>query len=257
MEALKVYGRPVNKKDVQRLNGFINWLRKYIPKCGEWIAPITELLSDDVEFEWGERQEEALSTLIEYICKGPVLAIFDPKKPREIHTDASSIGIAGVLIQENRPVAFYSRKLTKAERRLGPTELELLALVETLQFFRCQCLGYNTKCVTDHNALRWLHQFHESKAKLYRWSQIISMFDIEIIHRPGTQMKHVDALSRSFCFTMWTLLQRQQIVAFNINGQPVNHNKKIATPTADEIKQLLEQHHDNTGHPGSNATLKN
>ncbi|RWS18200.1 hypothetical protein B4U80_10964, partial [Leptotrombidium deliense] len=71
------------------------------------------------------------------------------------------------------------------------------------------------------------------------------MFDIEIIHRPGTQMKHVDALSRSFCFSMWTLLQRKQNTTWNINGQPVNQNKKRVTPTADEIKQLLEQHHDN------------
>ncbi|RWS19379.1 hypothetical protein B4U80_02034, partial [Leptotrombidium deliense] len=76
------------------------------------------------------------------------------------------------------------------------------------------------------------------------------MFDIEVIHRPGTQMQHVDALSRAFCFTMWTLLRRQQSVSLNINGQPVNQKPSKVVPAANEITKLLEKHHDNAGHPG-------
>jgi hypothetical protein len=53
----------------------------------------------------------------------------------EIYTDASSMQLA-VITQDNRPIAFFSRKLSESQQKYSVTEIELLAIVETLKEFK-------------------------------------------------------------------------------------------------------------------------
>lgn len=59
------------------------------------------------------------------ICSQPVLAIFDPDLPIYIYTDASLLGVGAVLKQpqknkEEKPVAYFSKKLNEAQKRKKP-----------------------------------------------------------------------------------------------------------------------------------------
>jgi hypothetical protein len=58
-----------------------------------------------------------------------------------IYTDASTRQLGGVITQDIRPIAFFSRKLTKAQQRYSVTELELLSIVELLKNFKGMLLG--------------------------------------------------------------------------------------------------------------------
>ena len=51
----------------------------------------------------------------------------------EIYTDASTRQLGAVITQNNRPIAFFSRKLNDSQRKYNVTELELLSVVETLK----------------------------------------------------------------------------------------------------------------------------
>ena len=51
--------------------------------------------------------------------------------------------------------------------------------------------------ITDHRALVWLYSFREPDGLGARWKEKLSLFDFEIKHRPGTQISHADALSRT------------------------------------------------------------
>jgi hypothetical protein len=62
-------------------------------------------------------------------------------KPFVIYTDASTRQLGGVITQDIRPIAFFSRKLTKAQQRYSVTELELLSIVELLKDFKGMLLG--------------------------------------------------------------------------------------------------------------------
>jgi hypothetical protein len=67
-----------------------------------------------------------------------MLIIPDMDAKFTLECDASDIGIGAVLIQNNRPVSYISRSLTKAERNYGITEREVLACLwamEKLKFY--------------------------------------------------------------------------------------------------------------------------
>jgi hypothetical protein len=57
-------------------------------------------------------------------------------KPFEIYTDTTSTQLGAVITQDNRPIAFISRKLSKAQQKYSVTEIELLTIVETLKEFK-------------------------------------------------------------------------------------------------------------------------
>ena len=67
-----------------------------------------------------------------------------------IHTDAGDRQLGAVISQDNKPIAFYSRKLNPAQTRYTTTERELLSIVETLKEFKTILLGYEIDTYTDH-----------------------------------------------------------------------------------------------------------
>ena len=70
-----------------------------------------------------------------------------------IYTDASTIKLGAVITQENRPIAFFSLKLSGAQSKYTVTELELLAIVETLKEFKGMLWGQWINVYTDHKNL--------------------------------------------------------------------------------------------------------
>ncbi len=67
--------------------------------------------------------------------------------------DASTMQLGAVITQDNRPIAFFSRKLSKTQTKFSVTEIELLAIVETLKEFRGMLWGQQIKVYTDHKNL--------------------------------------------------------------------------------------------------------
>ena len=67
------------------------------------------------------------------ISKETILTYPDFSKKFTIHTDASDVQMGAVIMQEGKPLAFYSQKLSKAQLDYTMTEKELLSIVETLK----------------------------------------------------------------------------------------------------------------------------
>ena len=77
------------------------------------------------------------------IAKDVVLAYPDYNKVFEVYTDTSSTQLGSVVTQSNRPLAFFSRKLSDTQQKYSVTEIELLAIVETLKEFKGMLWGQN------------------------------------------------------------------------------------------------------------------
>ena len=68
----------------------------------------------------------------------------------KIDTNARDLQLGAVVVQNRKPIAFYSRKLTGAHKRYKVTEKELLSIVETLKYFRTILLGKRLRIYTGH-----------------------------------------------------------------------------------------------------------
>lgn len=136
----------------------------------------------------------------------PVLQYPNFNKPLVVHTDASGRGICAVLSQEwdgnEKPIAFASRALNKAERNYATIEKEALAIVWALKTFRPYLYGHQIILFTDHAPLKYLTSTTQSNARLSRWSLAIQEYNIDIRYKAGSNNACADALSRAFVYAV-------------------------------------------------------
>lgn len=197
------FPRPDNVHGVRQFLGLVSYFRKFIYGFAVIASPLTKLLKKEAKWEWAEPQESAFTTLKDRLINRPVLAIFNPQAEIELHTDASRVGVGGILLQRAhdcdsfKAVAYYSRQTTPEEKNFHSYELETLAVVTSLKKFRVFLLGQNFKVVTDCSALRSTFQKRDLVPRIARWWLALQEFDCSIEYRAGNKMSHVDALSRN------------------------------------------------------------
>ena len=97
--------RPEDVEGVQRLNGFVNCLAKFLPRLADQMEPIRRLTRQHTEFEWAEEQEKALQAVKRLVTTAPVLSYYDPKAELELQCDASKKGLGAALLQRGKPIA--------------------------------------------------------------------------------------------------------------------------------------------------------
>ena len=201
LQAVRDFPLPKSVHQLRQFLGLISYFRKFIKNCAMLTAPLTKLLKKDATWVWGEAHDRAFQNLKEKLTSDSVLSIFDPCKENILYTDASRDGIAGILMQKTndgeKPVHFYSRQTTEDEKKYHSFELELMAIVCSLQKFRLYLLGTPFEIVTDCNAVRYALTKKEIIPRIARWVLSTQEFSFDIIHREGTRMQHVDALSRN------------------------------------------------------------
>ena len=82
-----------------------------------FIAYILETpLKKGAQVMWSAELECSFNELKKRVTTAPCLKLPDFSTEFEVVTDASSLALGGVLVQEGRPVAFTSRKLKTYER---------------------------------------------------------------------------------------------------------------------------------------------
>ena len=91
-----------------------------------------------------------------------------------VYTGECDEGPGAVLCQNDlakkcRPVAFYSKKLTKTERKYATGEKELMAIVFAMGHFKVYLYGREFIVRTDHRPLQWLKNLANPSTRLARW----------------------------------------------------------------------------------------
>ena len=133
----------------------VNYYRDMWCRRSELLAPLTSMTSKNVKFEWTAEHQHSFDNVKKIICREVMLTYPDFYKSFHIYTDASDTQLGAVITQDEKPIAFYSRKLNSAQKRYTTGEQELLSIVETLREFRNILVGYQIIVPTDHNNLTY------------------------------------------------------------------------------------------------------
>lgn len=203
ISAVRDFPTPRNVHEVRQFLGLANYFRRFVKGFGEIARPLTTLLKKDLQWQWTDKEIKSFETLKDLLIKRPLLALYDPDLDTEVHTDASSLGLGGILMQWQasprvlKPVAYFSRQTTPEERHFHSYELETLAVVCSLKKFRSYLLGLAFTIYTDCNALRTTLTKRDLIPRIARWWLQICEYNFTIEYRPGCRMGHVDALSRN------------------------------------------------------------
>jgi hypothetical protein len=149
VQAILVLNLPNNVKELRHFLEMVRYYRDMWAKHSEMLAPLTDLVRECGEtkttqknktkkkpWQWDLIHQQALDNVKAAIAKETVLAYPDFLKPFEIYTDTSSTQLGAVTAQDNRPIWFFSRKLSKTQQKYSFTEIELMAIVETLKEFK-------------------------------------------------------------------------------------------------------------------------
>lgn len=153
IKAIEKLETPNNVKQVQRVLGMITYVSKFIPGFSCMTAPLRELLRKDVAFCWDHSQEEAFIKIKNALVSPPVLKFFDVNKDVRLSVDASCKALGAVLLQDEHPVAYASRSLTKCEQGYPQIEKEALAIKFALKKFHEYVYGKTLIVETDHKPL--------------------------------------------------------------------------------------------------------
>jgi transposase InsO family protein len=196
--------QPQSFHDVQVFLGFANFYRRFIHRYSAVTLGLTDLLKGMVrgrkagELEWTKEAEASFQNLKTAFTQAPILIHFDPSKKVRVETDASGFAIAGTISQQQstgegtkmhwHPVAFWSRKLSPAERNYSTYDAELLAIVEAFKQWRHYLEGsrFTIEVITDHNNLRYFTEAKYLGGRQARWAMFLATYDFEIIYRKGT-----------------------------------------------------------------------
>lgn len=98
LAAVSQFPIPRNVHEIRQFIGLCSYFRKFIKNFAIIARPITDLTKKNAVWNWGSEQSSSFEQLKQCLCTKPVLALYDPALPTEIHTDACKLGVAGILI---------------------------------------------------------------------------------------------------------------------------------------------------------------
>ena len=125
-----------------------------------------------------------------------MLALPNFGKTFEIECDASGVGIVGVLMQEGRPIAYFSEKLNGPTLNYSIYDKELYALVRSLETWQHYLWPKEFVIHSDHESLKHLRGQQKLNHRHAKWSELIESFPYIVKYKKGKDNVVANALSR-------------------------------------------------------------
>ena len=234
--AIRDWPVPSSKKEVRSFLGLAGYYRRFVKDFSKIAQPLTLLTGDTAAWQWSATQQSAFQQLKDSLCSASILVYANPSRPYLLQTDASDYAVGAVLSQRQddsseRPIAFWSHKLNKAEFNYSATEKELLAIVLACEHWAGYLEGSQCPILvrTDHQPLTWLNTKPVVTARLARWVVRLTGYDFKIDYVKGKENVVVDALSRRSDIGE---IARKEIAEMRSEGQ--GERVKLATANVDE-----------------------
>lgn len=184
----------------------VQYYAKFFPNLAQVLHPMYKLLKKETKFEWNEECDKAFQLVKDVIASDKVLTHFNPNLPIKLTCDGSLNGIGAAyfhIMPDNseKPIAFASKTLNKAESNYSTIDREALAIYFGVKKFAHYLIGRKFLPQTDHKPL--ISIFGDKKgipimaaSRLQRWAIYLSSFDFTIEYIKGETNINADFLSR-------------------------------------------------------------
>ena len=218
---------PKNLKELRTFLGLVNYYHDMWPRCSHILAPLTDLTGK--RFIWTNVELQAFNRMKALVATDALLAYPDHNLPFHIETDASDYQLSTVIKQNNRPIAYYSRKLNSAQRNYSTIEKELLSIIETFHEFCSVLLGAHIHVYTDHKNLT--HKLSTLTTQcVLRWRLLLKEYGPTFHYKKGSQNLVADALSRVPTSSIDRVPQFDNIVPLSQSHDPNDLNSYYCLP---------------------------
>lgn len=201
VQAVQNFPVPRKLKQLRAFLGLCNFYRRFVPEYSVHIQPLCELLKKGKIWNWEEKEQKAFENVKSLFIKTILLHHPNFSKPYFLQTDASGVGLAGVLYQfddtgETMIIGFHSKALTEAQKNWTVTEQEFFSIISCLRKFETYLRGAKVIIKTDHKALMFVKNWKLYNARVTRWMNYLENFQYEVQHIKGSENIVPDILSR-------------------------------------------------------------
>ncbi|KAL7865272.1 hypothetical protein SRHO_G00105190 [Serrasalmus rhombeus] len=149
---------PINVSQLRSFLGLINYYARFVPNLATMLHPLIALLHKSVKWNWSVECEEAFQEAKSQLTSKSVLTHYDPRLPIRLACDSSPYGVGAVISHvlsdgQEKPIAFTSRTLSKAEQNYAQIEREALGIIFGVRKFHAYLYGRHFILLTDHHPL--------------------------------------------------------------------------------------------------------
>ena len=202
---LRDWDIPRTKIELQSFLGFANYYRNFIPWHAKLVAPLHAMTGTGFPFLWGEEQQRAFNTI--KVALMEVTALAQPETEGEFVLDTEfvlGVAISGILHQWQGPpesrklrtIVFGSKKLASTQAKYGAPKLEMYAAYYFILKNHCYLCPRKFTLRVDNRPPSWLKTYSMDQAVIGRWLVALEKYHFSIEHRPRTQHRNADGLSK-------------------------------------------------------------
>ncbi|XP_019191750.1 PREDICTED: uncharacterized protein LOC109186281 [Ipomoea nil] len=195
LAAVASWPKPANIKELRGFLGLTGYYRRFIRAYGIISRPLANMLKKDA-FQWSEESETAFETLKQALCGAPVLTLPDFEKSFVVEADACYKGMGAVLMQEGKPVAYFSKGFGTKHLGLSIYEKEYLSIINAVDKWRSYLMGRPFTIKTDHQSLKFLLEQKITTAMQQKGLTKLLGLNYTIQYKKGVDNSVADALSR-------------------------------------------------------------
>jgi len=201
VKPIRDWPTPKSVSEVRSFHGLASFYRRFVKDFSTIAAPVIEIVKKSVGFKWNDEQDEAFNLLKDKLCSVHVLALPDFTRAFEVES-----GIGVVLMQDKRPIVYFSEKLNGAALNYPTYDKELYALVRTLETWQHYLWPKEFVIHSDHESLKHLKGQGKLSRRHAKWVEFIETIPYVIKYKQGKENIVADALSRRYVLlSTWML----------------------------------------------------
>ena len=205
MKSIRDWPEPRNVKELRSFLGLANYYRKFCQSFATICKPLRKLTEKNHKYDWTPDCQSAFDNVKTMLTMASVLGYPNTSGDYfSINCDASNVGIGSVIHQlqngKEIVIGYYSRCLSRAERKYCKTRKELLSIVEAVKHWHQYLYGQQFLNRSDQGSLQWLLNFKNGEGQLARFLETLSAYTFKLEFRAGRVHNNVDAMSTRPCY---------------------------------------------------------